>query len=125
MHIELVELQKGLKCRIMALGCDSRFPLLDFIDQCNRTHEKKLRQLQALFDRFADTGEIRNTEKVRMLEDGLFEFKAGGILRVTWFWDRNYVVICGHCFVKKSNQTPKNDLKQARRWKKIYEEARR
>lgn len=122
--IALVEIQNGRKCRIMALGRDDRFPFFEFLDLCDRHHEKELSQLQALLDRFADQGQIRNKQKVRHLGDGLWEFKAGGILRVTWFWERGHVVVCGHCFVRKSEKTPGRDLKQAKRWKALYEDNR-
>lgn len=120
MRIQVIDHQQGTSCRICAVGRAGRFPLLDFIETCHRDHPRELIRLQALLDRFAENGRIFDSTKVNSLGEGLFEFKTPGGLRVTWFWDAGRCVICGHCFIKKSQKTPKQELDSARFWKEHY-----
>lgn len=120
MNVQIIQYHGGDRCRIFALGLDDRFPFLDFVEECDKTHPKELVRLIALLDRFADTGKIHDRTKVNSLGDGLYEFKTSGGLRVTWFWDAGYAVICGHCFIKKSQNTPAKELETARKWQGWY-----
>lgn len=52
------------------------------------------------------------------------KFKTIGGLRVTWFWDADYAVICGRCFIKKSKKTPWKELENARKWQGWYKKER-
>ncbi len=71
----------------------------------------------------AERGRIRNKEKCRSLEDGIFEFK-GGCLRIAWFWDEENLIICTHGFVKKRQKTPPGEIDRARRIRDLYRSAK-
>ena len=125
MSIQAAEVLAGSRCRILALGSADRFPLLDFLEECQRHHSAELAKLNKLLERLASTALIRDETKCRKLHDDLYELKTPGGLRVTWFWDEGYTVLCGHCFVKKSAKTPRHELQQALEWQKRYREAKK
>ena len=122
MSIQTAEVLAGSRCRILALGSADRFPLLDFLEECERHHSAELAKL---FERLASTALIRDETKCRKLHDDLYELKTSGGLRVIWFWDEGYTVLCGHCFVKKSAKTPRHELQQALDWQKRYRAAKK
>lgn len=124
MPIQTAEVLAGARCRILALGSSDRFPLLDFLEECERHHATEVAKLTKLFERLAANASIRDETKCRKLHDDLYELKTSGGLRVTWFWDENYTVLCGHCFVKKSAKTPRNDIQQALDWQRRYRAAK-
>ena len=125
MTVQIIQYHQGQRCRIYALGRDDRYPFFDFIEECHKTRPKELVRLIALLDRFADTGKIYDTTKVNSLGEGLYEFKTSGGLRVTWFWSSGYAVICGHCFIKKSQKTSAKELKAALKWQEWYLKAKK
>ena len=54
----------------------------------------------------------------KSLGNGLFEIRAKGqegIARVFFTYKKQKVIIVFHCFIKKSQKTPKNELQQARK----------
>jgi phage-related protein len=128
MPIFVKEHTKGSKCRVMMLGnrADSFF-LEDFIKSHQLNAQDDVAILVKLIDLFSNTGRIRNERKVRKLEnaDGLFEFKTPSGLRVTWFWEKDYIIVCGYCFVKKSDKTPKRLIDTSITWMKAYQEAQK
>ena len=98
----------------------------EFLEDAAKDHEDDLKKMLALLDRCTRAGLPKNEQKVRKLEgyDHLFEFKAG-CLRLFWFWDKDRMVICTHGIVKKSQATPKKDLKTAETRRKAYEAAKK
>lgn len=106
------------------LGDGKQWWAAEFLQEAATNHRDDFEKLSALLDRCIRNGMPVNEQKVRKLEgyDGLFEFKAG-CLRLFWFWDKGKVVICTHGIVKKSQETPKKDLKTAERRKKAYQAA--
>ena len=54
----------------------------------------------------------------------IWEFIAGR-LRLLWFYSpvKNQVIICSHVFLKKSQNTPKSEIKRAVKLKKSYFQA--
>ncbi|MEA2084578.1 MAG: type II toxin-antitoxin system RelE/ParE family toxin [Thermodesulfobacteriota bacterium] len=57
-------------------------------------------------------------------ENKIWEFIAGR-LRLLWFYSpvKNQVIICSHVFLKKSQNTPKSEIKRAVKLKKSYFQA--
>ena len=57
-------------------------------------------------------------------ENKIWEFIAGR-LRLLWFYSpvKNQVIICSHVFFKKSQNTPKREIKRAVNLKKSYLQA--
>ncbi len=105
------------------LGIDGRYPALDFLEENERKYEKDVAEVQRYMERMAKAGQVRNKTKFKALENGLFEFKSGtNGLRVTCFWHKGKLLICGHCFIKKSQKTPKRHLKKALGIKKNFED---
>ena len=119
------QLPREPQCRIYLLGDRNRYPVVEFLEQIGQSHPSELTKLLNLLDRSCEHGIPKNTEKVRNLGDGLFEFKTGGGVRVFWFWDEGRMVICAHGIVKKSRKTPKKDLKVARERQAAYQEAKK
>lgn len=61
----------------------------------------------------------------KSLGNGLFEIRAKGqegIARVFFAYKKQKVIIVFHCFIKKSQKTPKNELQQARKILSIIKE---
>jgi len=112
----------GDKCSICALGIDGRYPLLDFIDENEHKYERDVSEIIRYMERLSEVGEIRNNTKFRSLGDGLYEIKSGtNGLRVTCFWYKGKLLICGHCFKKGSQKTPKRHLRHALKLKSEFE----
>ncbi len=68
--------------------------------------------------------DIRNEEKLKTLQDGLYELKSYQV-RVIFFYhctSRN-VVVCTHGIVKKKDKLPPAELARALRFKREFEEA--
>jgi phage-related protein len=108
----------------MMMGYDKdSFFLEDLVRENVVNDESDVAKLVSRIDRLADTGRIHNKRQVNFLGDGLFEIKSYGGLRVTWFWSGTRSIICGHCFVKKSQKTPKNQIKTAKDRMQAYKAA--
>jgi putative addiction module killer protein len=71
----------------------------------------------------------RVSEKfVKAIRGGVYELRAeyeGSIYRVFFCFDEGNIVILFNGFQKKSQKTPKTEIKQAIRLKKEYDESRR
>jgi len=68
----------------------------------------------------ADHGPPENKEKCRHLEEGIYEFKTSGGIRVLWFWDEDRMIVCTHAFVKKQQKTPLGEIEKAKRLRGRY-----
>lgn len=63
----------------------------------------------------------------KSLGDGLFELRAKGkegIARVFFTFKQDKIIIVFHCFIKKAQKTPKNELLKARKILKTIKEQR-
>lgn len=75
------------------------------------------RKVAALFDLFADFGEIRNREKFVLEEKPIFAFKSFRI-RICCFFIPNASrrsIVLTHGFIKKKDDMPKEELDRAMR----------
>ncbi len=100
-----------------------RCQVLDFLKQLRADGNPDAQRLSYLMERTAETGMIRNERQVKMLEDGIFEFKASNSARVLFFYDRNRLIICSHGFAGKSGSARKNvkaQMELARQIRKEY-----
>lgn len=62
---------------------------------------------------------------VKYLEGGIYELRsksADGISRVLYFFHSGQKIVLTNGFVKKTQKTPSEELKKAKRYKKEYEE---
>ncbi len=68
-------------------------------------------RLEALFERMATFGKVKNKEKFRKLEDEIWEFKSGQH-RLLCFQVSNRWILT-HGFLKKSGKTPRKEIERA------------
>ncbi|HPT47612.1 MAG TPA: type II toxin-antitoxin system RelE/ParE family toxin [Candidatus Rifleibacterium sp.] len=99
-------------------GDSDNGPLEDFFAKLSESGNQDLKQMLRLMNRSAESGPPRNEEMTKMLDDGIFEFKADSI-RVLWFYYKGKI-ICTHGFLKKSQKTPKREIERAKKTRRAY-----
>lgn len=115
MPMELIELCSGQSYVIVAYGRE----VMNFIlEKCSANDRRKL---LALLERTAMSGLPRNEQRFRLLEDGIYEFKAGQA-RLTCFFDKNRIIVCPHGFTKKQQKTRRRDIDKAIDLRAAYQE---
>ena len=105
--------------------CDARGTpeLLAFFEGLDANLQKDRTRMLALLEQVAEAGPPRNTVLSHKLDGNIWEFIRGR-LRVCWFFDEGKVVICTHGFIKKTQKTPRAELRKANDRRKSYMEAR-
>ncbi len=101
--------------------------MIEFLEELERKRPKAFAKIQALLDRVAKVGPqgIKNSERVKPLGDGLYEFKAHQV-RIFWCYgpssdeQRRVVLLCG--IVKKKDRHSSKDMKRATELKQAYEQ---
>lgn len=73
----------------------------------------------ALLENFAKREQWTNTELVKSLEDGIFEFRPFPA-RILFFYDKGRVIILTHGFIKKRDRTPRKEIIKAKKIKDEY-----
>lgn len=95
-------------------------PLGDFI----RTLDMKMKaRVVANLHLLEEYGDQARAPLSKMLGDGIFEIRtifAGNIVRVLYFFDGNKIIIATNGFVKKQQQTPKQEINLAKRRREDY-----
>jgi len=112
---------EGEKYTIEAAICSNgSIPSKNFIKDLPKNGRAKI---NALFKRFADIGEIRDTRKFKKLKGfDLFEFKCVPLqIRILCYFTKGRLIILTHGFYKKENETKKSEIKRAIRIKNEYE----
>lgn len=100
--------------------------LLDFLYELDERYSNDIDRLMSLFDTIAHDNEgprLLPKEKSHEIGKEIWEFISGR-LRIAWFYDQNKIIICSHGFVKKSQKTPKNEIKRAVSYKAKYFDAK-
>jgi len=101
--------------------------VLDFLMDLDPSQRKVVGKMMALLRGFVpEQGPpSHNKQQSNVLEDGLFEFKVGQV-RVLYFYDEEEraVVVCTHAFFKRTQTTPKREIKRAKRVRGEYNDAR-
>lgn len=75
------------------------------------------------FKLLQDNGPTLREPESKELEDGIFELRvefAGDIVRILYFFDKGKLVILTNGFVKKSQKTPKAEIKRAKQYREDY-----
>jgi len=120
---KLIRKGKGAIIRAMADTHDGRerCKTLEFVNEMGRKLPNELSKLARLWSDTAESGPPINKEKFKKLDgsDDIWEFKTSK-LRVLCFRDEGSFIICTHGFVKKSQSTPKKEIKLAEKEKKKY-----
>jgi hypothetical protein len=111
------EIATGKKTIVWAESTDGRCPAKQFFDELDEREQAKL---ENLFEMMAEQGTVRNHEKFKLLEDGLFEFKAHQLRMPCFFDSRNRVVVT-HGFRKKRDDAPKAEIERARQIRDSYD----
>ena len=110
-EIEYVELENNRK------------PFEDFI------FELTIRERAKIFETINYFLELKNSnlpikEKLsKHLEDGIFELRsylAEKIARTLYFYQKGAKIIITHGFVKKTQKTPRNEIKKAKELRDLY-----
>lgn len=103
--------------------------LLVFLENLNAQSQAAIERLMSFIDMAS-----RESQGPNCFDDGIshyvdqnnkiFEFVAGR-LRLLWFYSptERKIIICSHAFLKKTNKTPKSDIRKAIKLKKDYEDA--
>jgi phage-related protein len=124
---KLIRKGKGATIRAIADIREGRerCKTLEFVNEIRRKHSKELDKLARLWSDTAESGPPINKEKFKKLDgsDDIWEFKTSK-LRVLCFRDEGSFIICTHGFVKKSQGTPKKEIKLAEKEKKRYLQAK-
>lgn len=86
------------------------------------------RMLGFLRESLPTMGPPRNKEISKDLGGGRFEFRKqprkGAALRVLYFFDKGQVIVCSNAFWKKSDKTPRTELKRLDDTMAAYEAAK-
>lgn len=88
---------------------------------------KEVLKLSALLTRVANEGPLNDTDKFKELrgEEGLWEFKTSGGLRLLCFWDEGNLIVTTHGYLKDKQKAPKRELQTAQNLKGRYFTAKR
>lgn len=125
MAIELKPVILGAKCKIYALQAAGGDCLAeDFLAEQRATMTAEVDKLMRLLEYSAQNGPPKNDEKCNTLGDDIFEFKTTK-LRLAWFWDAGFLIVCSHGWLKKSQKAPKGELDRAMTARAAYFEAKR
>lgn len=120
----LFELLREGPARRIVWGSNSagKFPGRDYFEGLDEQNQARF---EALFERMADTGQIKNTEKFRIEGDGIAVFKIHKH-RLACFFDGGDVVIV-HGFGKKTpkGKREQRELKKAAKLRDDYEERKK
>ena len=102
---------------------NNRKPFEDFI------FELTIKERAKIFETINYFLELKNSnlpikEKLsRHLEDGIFDLRsylADKIARTLYFYQRGSKIIITHGFVKKTQKTPRNEIKKAKELRSLY-----
>ena len=96
--------------------------VIEFLADLDEKDKKDAKRLVYLIQRTADEGIIKNEQQSRLLEDGIYEFKAPNTSRILYFFDRNHIIVCTQGFRGKQGKgkTPKNEIEKAQKIKDEY-----
>ena len=98
------------------------YPVKDFILSLNvKMRAKVLGMLEILEEKGIQLRE----PYTKYLEDGIFELRCSigsDLTRIMYCYEKNKIIVllCG--FIKKTQKTPRNELRKAKRYKESYME---
>ena len=94
-----------------------------FLMSLGANKQREAARMTALFDRVARNGPRQGTAKCHKTQDDIWELIQGS-LRILFAHDGNRLILCTSGFVKKSQKTPKKEIKRAERILAEFREAR-
>lgn len=113
---------KGRLFEIYAWEHENSCPVIDFLSELDKKSDSDGKRLVYLISRTADEGIIKNEQQSRILEDGIYEFKAPNTARILYFFDKNRIIICTHGFRGKrgKGKTSKTEISRAVEIREMY-----
>ncbi len=99
---------------------DGSCPVQDFINSLDKKMRAKLLRLQLLLEQ---NGNTLTEPYSKHLEEGIFELRAqqgNNIARALYFFMVGQKIIITNGFIKKTQRTPKKELKLAKKYRTEY-----
>jgi phage-related protein len=117
-------LVEGKRFAVYAWGTHNDCAVKQFLLELQADGDTDADRLWVLINRIAEEGQINNPQHCRLLEDGIFEFKAPHMARLLWFYAKGKLVICTHGFKGKkgSGKTPRREIERAKQVRTDYNE---
>jgi len=125
--VKLRVLRSGSYWRIYGICTDrGNCHLEDFLCDLQARRYPEHERIQALFDWIVERPlgpRDLSVERCHELGDGLWQFRAGRT-RIHWFYDAGRVIVCSGAFLKTSQRTPRDDLRNAKTRRSLYLKAK-
>ena len=99
---------------------NGKIPVEEFIASLDKEHKAKVRRNLKLLEM---NGNMLRMPFSKPLEEGIFELRTqfkDGISRVCYFFVYGRKIILTHGFIKKTMETPREEIKTAIRYKNDY-----
>ncbi len=109
------------------LGNDDFSAFELFMDEVEDNYAASLAGMAALMEQHAQKGRTAlNTSQCHYVDQGeqIYQYIKGR-LRVFWFEDGDHVVVCTHGIIKKTQKTPRREIKKAINIKHLYQASKR
>jgi hypothetical protein len=122
----MMKLRQIMRQRWTVLAiCDHRgeCQVAAFIDNLKRGTADS-RQVTAILERAAGSGPPHNKRKSNPLADGIFELKTHSGMRIPYFYDEGWLVICTEAMHKPRQAELRRVIARARRDRQRYFEAK-
>lgn len=94
-----------------------------FLGNLGANKQREAARMVALMDRVAAHGPRQGTSKCHQIQGDIWELIHGS-LRVLFAHDGHRLIVCTSGFTKKSQKTPKKEIKRAERILKEFRQAR-
>lgn len=91
-------------------------PIMDFIESCKSREQAKVLSWFSLLE---EQGPHLPRPYADLLKDNIYELRltlSGNQIRILYFFCYKDFIVITHAFVKKTNQVPKVELKQAQKF---------
>lgn len=94
-----------------------------FLTGLGANKQREAARMTALLDRVAAHGPRQGTAKCHQIQGEIWEL-IHGQLRILFAHDGHQLIVCTSGFIKKSQKTPKKEIKRAERILKEFRQAR-
>jgi phage-related protein len=94
-----------------------------FLNGLGANKQREAARMTALLDRVAAQGPRQGTAKCHQIQGDIWELIHGS-LRILFAHDGHQLIVCTSGFIKKSQKTPKKEIKRAERILKEFRQAR-
>jgi phage-related protein len=104
----------GRQYSLYALELGDEHDYESFKKEQKRDRPKEMATMIQRLERLGESGTIGKTQNFNHLDDGIWEAKTRGGLRVTFFQYRECFFILDSCFAKKQDKTPRGIIDRAK-----------